>query len=117
MRLKLSMAVIMLAGTLVAPLSAFAQPEETRDEQRARRCAAYRETAGIVLKELAPGELTPGFVRAHDAFLAAGCLSPVPACPKSAADFAFADRLFIFSVSANMGSTFTPFRCPTGPGG
>lgn len=111
-RVLLALAIVLLEITLTPALA-----QETRDQQRARRCAAYHEMVGIVLKGLDPEELTPGFVRAHDMFLDAGCLSPVPACPKSAADYAFADRLFMLTVSANMGSTFTPFRCPATPAG
>jgi hypothetical protein len=67
--------------------------QDMRDRQRARCCIAWQEMVGTVLKRLDEGELTPDFGRAHDKFLDAGCLSPVPACPKSTAGFVFADRL------------------------
>ncbi|OJJ12043.1 hypothetical protein BKI51_10325 [Alphaproteobacteria bacterium AO1-B] len=85
---------------------------ETRDERRVRNCTAYKETYSKALTYIDETKLTQEFRAAHDAFLATGCLSNIPACPIFAEDLWLADRLFMMTINANMGSTFTPFRCP-----
>ncbi len=98
----------------VWPPSGFAQ--DTRDERRKIRCVSYREMIGIALANVDGNALTKAFLERHEAFVASDCSLTVPVCPKSPADFAFADLLTMMTVSANMGSTFTPFRCPVGEG-
>jgi len=85
---------------------------ESRDDRRQRYCTIYREMTEAASGTVGTGNLTPEFLKESNAFIEAGCHSNVPACPKTEADFAFADLLIIMTVSANMGSTFTPFRCP-----
>ncbi|WP_298983245.1 hypothetical protein [uncultured Roseibium sp.] len=85
---------------------------ESRDERRQRNCAHYQEMSARALASIGEPNLTPEFLKDSNAFIEAGCLSNKPACPSTEADFAFADLMIMMSVSANMGSTFTPFRCP-----
>lgn len=99
------------AVLVAAAVPAFAAPE-TRDERRTRNCAYYREMVARALSGMENAALSPAFSRQHDLFVAGGCLATKAACPGTAADYAFADLLTILTVSANMGSTFTPFRCP-----
>ncbi|QFT33171.1 hypothetical protein FIV00_21945 [Labrenzia sp. THAF82] len=89
---------------------------ESRDERRQRNCAHYQEMSTRALDMVGEPNLTPEFLKDSNAFIEAGCLSNKPVCPKTEADFAFADLIIMMSVSANMGSTFTPFRCPVEPG-
>ncbi|WP_299811912.1 hypothetical protein [uncultured Roseibium sp.] len=103
--------MILSAIALGAVVSASAA-QETRDERRARNCGYYREMVRHALESVDGKALTPGFVEEHDAFIDGGCLATRPACPRSPADFAFADMLLMMTVSANMGSTFSPFWCP-----
>jgi len=96
---------------LATVFSAFAA-QETRQERRSRNCTHYREMIDRALSNVDLEALSPMFVAEHDAFVAGGCLATKAACPRNPADFAFADMLTIMTVSANMGSTFTPFWCP-----
>lgn len=89
---------------------------ESRDDRRQRNCAHYQEMSTRALAMVGEPNLTPEFLKDSNAFIEAGCLSNKPVCPKKEADFAFADLIIMMSVSANMGSTFTPFRCPVEPG-
>lgn len=110
-RLFLSLTTVLAIGFAVAAFPTDASAE-SRDERRQRNCASYGEMIETALKTVGAGNLTPQFLKDSNAFLEAGCLSNVPACPKTETDFAFADLLIVMTVSANMGSTFTPFRCP-----
>ncbi|MEW4458022.1 hypothetical protein FIU93_26160 [Labrenzia sp. THAF35] len=101
---------------LVAVSAVFSQvsAEETREQKRARRCAYYQEIVRVAFENVGRSQMRPGFVAEHDAFIEGGCFAANAVCPKTPAEFAFADILTMMTVSANMGSTFTPFRCPAG---
>ncbi|MEM5585713.1 hypothetical protein WNZ15_24860 [Roseibium sp. AS2] len=105
--LNWAFAIALFIAAMPAPAAS-----ETREERRSRNCAYYREMVERALENIDTDALSSGFSHAHDGFVAGGCLVTGAACPKTPADFAFADLLTIMTVSANMGSTFTPFRCP-----
>ncbi|POF32307.1 hypothetical protein [Roseibium marinum] len=109
--------VFALAAVVLGSAIPVSAAQETRDARRAKNCAYYREMIAHALEGIDGEALSPSFVEEHDAFVAGGCLATRPACPKSPADFAFADLLTMMTVSANMGSTFTPFWCPAARGG
>lgn len=95
-------------------LSSSAPAQETWQERRIRRCAYYGELVQVALKNIGSSKLTPAFVAEHGAFIEGGCFADKAVCPRTPAELAFADILTMMTVSANMGSTFTPFRCPVG---
>ena len=97
-------------------LSSAAPAQETWEERRIRRCAYYGELVQIALKNISRSALTPAFFAKHEAFIRGGCFADKAVCPTTPAELAFADLLTMMTVSANMGSTFTPFRCPDGSG-
>ena len=105
-----------LPMALVAVAAVFSQAsaEETREQKRAKRCAYYQEIVRVAFENVSRSQMRPGFVAEHDAFIEGGCFAAKAVCPKTPAEFAFADILTMMTVSANMGSTFTPFRCPAG---
>ncbi|TYC67220.1 hypothetical protein FMN63_14085 [Stappia sp. BW2] len=104
----------LLAFVAVAVMSSLAFAAETHEQKRARRCAYYQEVVRVAFENVSRSQMRPGFVAEHDAFIAGGCFAGKAVCPKTPAEFAFADILTMMTVSANMGSTFTPFRCPAG---
>lgn len=85
---------------------------ETWEERRIRRCGYYREVVRVAFENVDSAGMRPEFIAGHEAFVAGGCFAGKAVCPKTPAEFAFADILTMMTVSANMGSTFTPFRCP-----
>lgn len=85
---------------------------ETWEERRIRRCGYYRELVRVAFENVDPAGMRPEFIAGHEAFVGDGCFAGKAVCPKTTAEFAFADILTMMTVSANMGSTFTPFRCP-----
>jgi hypothetical protein len=93
-------------------LTSSAVAQETWEERRARRCAYYRELVDVALEKIGRDKLDPDFLAGHEAFIAGGCFAGKAVCPVTPPEFAFADLLTMMTVSANMGSTFTPFRCP-----
>lgn len=104
--------ILVLGAIILGGAISASDALETRDARRARNCDYYREMVRYALESIDGKSLTPGFVEEHDAFIDGGCLASSPACPISPVDFAFADMLLMMTVSANMGSTFTPFWCP-----
>ena len=56
------------------------------------------------------GGLSPGFVAAHDAFVASGCRIR-SACPRSQAERNMADIMTIAALNAGLSGTFLPFVC------
>ncbi|GAB2185081.1 hypothetical protein LAB1_23900 [Roseibium sp. LAB1] len=109
-----SLLALLLAVAATMALSSHAAAEETREQKRARRCAYYQDIVRVAFENVSRSQMRPGFVAEHDAFIAGGCFAGKAVCPKTPAEFAFADILTMMTVSANMGSTFTPFRCPAG---
>ncbi|MEE4015796.1 hypothetical protein V1T76_27285 [Roseibium sp. FZY0029] len=109
-----SLSALLLAFVAAATMCCLASAEETREQKRVRRCAYYQEIVRVAFENVSRSQMRPGFVSEHDAFIAGGCFAGKAVCPKTPAEFAFADILTMMTVSANMGSTFTPFRCPAG---
>ncbi|PVB60821.1 hypothetical protein [Labrenzia sp. 011] len=109
--------ILTLGGLILGAGISRPASQETRDARRARNCGYYREMVRHAFESIDKKALTPRFAADHEAFIEGGCLAVMPACPASSADFAFADMLLMMTVSANMGSTFTPFWCPVKEGG
>ncbi|MHA7773700.1 hypothetical protein [Roseibium sp. M-1] len=109
-RTSFSLFILLLAQST---FTSFATAEETWEERRVRRCAYYRELVEVAFENIDRAKLGARFLAEHEAFIDGGCFADKAVCPATPAELAFADILTMMTVSANMGSTFTPFRCPT----
>ncbi|MCV0424743.1 MAG: hypothetical protein K5905_04680 [Roseibium sp.] len=85
---------------------------DERAERRKLNCARYQQMVSEAESRVEGQGLSTGLVANNLAFIEAGCLSNVKACPVSASDFEFVNLLTMMTISANMGSTFLPFGCP-----
>jgi hypothetical protein len=112
-----SFSALLLGVVAAAAMCSPAFAEETREQKRARRCAYYQEIVRVAFENVSRSQMRADFIARHDAFIEGGCFADKAVCPKTPAEFAFADILTMMTVSANMGSTFTPFRCPADAAG
>ena len=95
---------------LVALFLLFAsQPAATRSWAE-EKSELYGQAWSEAARQRGTEGLSPGFLAAHDAFLASGCRDRT-VCPRSAAEVAMADLMTIMAVNARIAGTFLPFVC------
>lgn len=99
--------------TMLAVAVPGAGAAQTGDEAwRAEKCRLYTRAWEMASPGVA---LSPGFVAAHDAFLAAGCLIRGEVCPVSDAEKGLADLLTLMIVTEGATGSFLPFHCDVRP--
>jgi hypothetical protein len=97
-----------MAGVLaMVPLAGLAQ-----DDWKQRKCALYGDAWAHLAGDGLPEGVSDGFVAAHDAFLASGCVDRGHVCPRSDAERDLADMLSLMAVAEGMAGSFLPFGCP-----
>lgn len=97
---------------LVLLLSAAAVSAETGDAWSQRKCALYADAWARAIDGAGAEGISAGFITAHDAFIAGGCVLRGAVCPVSAQEYRMADILTIAAMNEGMASTFLPFACP-----
>ncbi|WP_198371100.1 hypothetical protein [Roseomonas rosulenta] len=86
-----------------------AAPAQAQDWP-AEKCRRYTEAWGAARQRIGTAGLSPGFLGAHEAFIASGCRER-RACPRSEAEIAMADTMTLLTLNAGMSGTFLPFIC------
>ena len=90
---------------------ALAQSAPTRSWGE-EKCHRYRQASDDVLRRQGREGLSPGFLAAHDRFIAGGCTGPERICPRSQREIDIANVLTVRAMNAGMASTFLPWACP-----
>jgi len=78
----------------------------------AEKCLRYTRAWDFATSGGGLSHLSPGFVAAHDAFLAGGCRDRGQVCPVTDAERKLADTLSLMAVAEGMAGSFLPFACP-----
>jgi hypothetical protein len=97
------------AALLLAALVAF--PSAAQRSWNEEKCVRYGDAWPEALARFGQQGLGDAFLAAHDAFLASGCVSREPVCPRSRQEEDIANAMTIVAMNAGMASSFVPFRC------
>lgn len=95
---------------LAAVLAAFVVQPAAAQGPADEKCGRYGRAWAEAVRQQGTEGLSPGFLAAHEAFLASGCRRRA-VCPRSAAEVAMADLMTIAAVNGRLAGTFLPFRC------
>ncbi|NMJ40472.1 hypothetical protein GWK16_04410 [Roseomonas sp. JC162] len=95
---------------LVALLLLFAAQPAAARSWTEEKCELYGQAWAEAVRQRGTAGLSPGFLAAHQAFLASGCRDR-GACPRSAGEIAMADLMTVAAVNARISGTFLPFIC------
>ena len=98
------------ARPFLALLTLLAAQPATAQGWTEEKCARYARAWTDAVARIGTGGLSPGFVAAHDAFVASGCCIR-SACPRSQAERNMADIMTIAALNAGLSGTFLPFVC------
>lgn len=102
--------VLLLVVATLSAAPAVAEDAATA-RWRAEKCHRYATAWREALSLAGVSGVSPGFLAAHQAFIASGCRAPRDICPRSDAERHLADMMTIAAMNAGTASTFPPFRC------
>jgi hypothetical protein len=101
-------AALVLAVLVAVPALAQRPAPRSWTEEK---CARYGEAWPEALARFGRQGLSQAFLGAHAVFLASGCRSREPVCPRSTQEEDIANAMTVVAMNAGMASSFVPFRC------
>lgn len=105
--------LVTVVAVCALPLGPVVPATARSDENRSwteTKCELYASAWDHVGAGEGSAGISPGFVAAHDAFVASGCLRG-RVCPRSDEELALADLLSLMAVAEGMTGSFLPFAC------